>query len=98
MSSIMSMSMSMNEPQTTARMPVNGMMLPPSEPTMEEEEDGEDFDLPPQFNAPGNEVFFHPQPSLLILFLIVSFPFFSFSMAMLLISCYLRGFVNKRPF
>ena len=74
--SMMSMNMK-NEPQTTARMPMNGMMVPPSDPMMEEENEEmeEDMELPPQFNAPGTEKFFisHPLlPSLPILFLIFS--------------------------
>lgn len=51
--SMITMSMSMNDGQTTVRtMPENnGMMIPPpSEPTMEQDE--EEMELPPQFNAP----------------------------------------------
>ena len=57
------MSMSMNEPQPTMlrSIPVNsGMMLPPSDPMMEvdENENEEDMELPPHLMLPANDLLY----------------------------------------
>ena len=95
------MSMSMNEPQPTMlrSIPVNsGMMLPPSDPMMEEDENvnEEDMELPPQFNAPGTIGFFFQSLLTSIIFFVLIFFFLFFLMTVLSTTCNQCGYVKRR--
>ena len=95
------MSMSMNEPQPTMlrSIPVNsGMMLPPSDPMMEEDENEneEDMELPPQFNAPGTIVFFFSVSSYFHNILCTHFLFLFFLVTVLSTTCNQCGYVKRR--